>query len=101
VASSNENLRNGNETQVAKITYQVMGNKFCRRIGRPHRSNHIMIEVNLSRGCAYQRCWDPDCRGYRSNELPVPDAARPSGAEIQDALLDAQLLELVRNNPGM
>jgi hypothetical protein len=89
------------DSTAAKLTYQVIGNKFCRRIGRPHRSNHIMIEVDIGRGCAYQRCWDPDCRGFRSNELPVPASALPSRTEVKDALFDAHLLEFMKNNPGI
>lgn len=100
-AASNADNPEGSNSVSAKITYQVIGNKFCRRIGRPHRSNHIMIEVNMSRCCAYQRCWDPDCRDYRSNEVPVPAPLLPSKQEVLDAVLDAKLQEFLKNNPGI
>lgn len=53
------------------ITYQISGSRYCCRIGREHKSNHIMFEVNLLRGFAVQKCWDPDCRGYRSPPIYI------------------------------
>jgi hypothetical protein len=48
------------------ITYNVTGNRFCRRINRPHKSNHIYFVVDISKLCVWQRCYDPDCRSFRS-----------------------------------
>jgi hypothetical protein len=53
------------------ITYQISGSRYCRRVAREHKSNHIMFEVNLQRGFAVQKCWDPDCRGYRSPPIYI------------------------------
>ena len=30
-----------------RLTYQVEGSKFCERVGRAHKSNHIMLVVEL------------------------------------------------------
>lgn len=65
-----------------KVTYQIAGNKFCARIGRQHRSNHIMFVVDCVRGCMYQKCWDPDCRGFSSNEIIVPVECLPSHDDL-------------------
>ena len=62
------------------ITYQISGNRWCERIGRPHRSNHIMIIVSLTGDAEgrpvnahwRQSCHDPDCRHYHFQERDVP-----------------------------
>jgi len=36
---------------------------YCYCINRAHRSQNIMITINLSTQCAYQRCWDINCKG--------------------------------------
>ncbi|VFQ67576.1 unnamed protein product [Cuscuta campestris] len=33
----------------------------------------VMYVVDLKRGVYYQKCHDPDCRGYRSPLCPIPD----------------------------
>ena len=84
--TSDHSDRNGiisGTTYGFKMTYQIAGNKFCARIGRQHKSNHIMIVVDCTRGCMCQRCWDPDCRGFSSNEIVVPALVLPSFEELQ------------------
>ena len=70
----------------AVITYQVTNNRFCQNIGRMHCSNHIMLEVDLYKGLLFQRCWDPDCRGYRSPAEFVPSACLPSELNLDEWL---------------
>ncbi|CAM9340616.1 unnamed protein product, partial [Ectocarpus fasciculatus] len=65
-------INSSGTTHAFKVTYQIAGNKFCARIGRQHKSNHVMIVVDCDRGCMCQKCWDPDCRGFSSNEIIVP-----------------------------
>jgi hypothetical protein len=48
------------------MVYQIDKNKWCDNVGRPHKSNGIMFNVDLVNGIAYQTCWDHDCKGYRS-----------------------------------
>lgn len=65
-------------------------NRFCARVGRPHRSNGVFWVVSLAPapagaggGCcwAHQRCHDVDCAGFRSPSVPLPpDAAREVAA---------------------
>nr|GMC68456.1 DNA-directed primase/polymerase protein isoform X2 [Ipomoea batatas] len=54
------------------IVYSMSKNRYCERIGREHKSNHVMYVVDLRRGDYYQKCHDPDCRGYRSPLRPIP-----------------------------
>lgn len=54
------------------ISLFVEGCKFCRNIGREHKSNHIYLICNLSNGAITQRCFDPDCRGYESPPVDIP-----------------------------
>ncbi|GMN44528.1 hypothetical protein TIFTF001_013734 [Ficus carica] len=54
------------------MVYSMSRNRYCERIGREHKSNHVMYVVDLRRGDYYQKCHDPDCRGYRSPLRPIP-----------------------------
>ncbi|ESQ43234.1 hypothetical protein EUTSA_v10012991mg [Eutrema salsugineum] len=59
------------------IVYSMSRNRYCERIGREHKSNHVMYIVDIIRGIYYQKCYDPDCRDYRSPIRPVPDSYLP------------------------
>ncbi|CAA0409414.1 unnamed protein product [Arabidopsis thaliana] len=59
------------------IVYSMLRNRYCERIGREHKSNHVMYIIDLRRGIYYQKCYDPDCRDYRSPIRPVPDSYLP------------------------
>ncbi|KAL0728846.1 hypothetical protein Bca4012_024939 [Brassica carinata] len=37
----------------------------------------VMYIVDIRRGIYYQKCYDPDCRDYRSPIRPVPDSCLP------------------------
>jgi hypothetical protein len=77
------------------ITYQVTGTKFCHRIGRHHKSNNVMYEANLNQGFVIQKCWDPDCRGYRSPPHFIPQNSIPNLPdlhEIQEIIGDIVLM---------
>ncbi|KAK4726573.1 hypothetical protein R3W88_031490 [Solanum pinnatisectum] len=64
-------------SEYALMVYSMSRNRFCERIGRQHKSNHVMYVVDLQSCVYYQKCYDPDCRGYRSPLRPVPDNAIP------------------------
>ncbi|KAL3524326.1 hypothetical protein ACH5RR_017160 [Cinchona calisaya] len=59
------------------MVYSMSRNRYCERIGRQHRSNHVMYVVDIKRGNYYQKCHDPDCKGYRSPLRPIPDDVNP------------------------
>jgi len=56
-----------------QVVYNIGGNRYCERIQRQHKSNHVMIVCSLAMGVWYQKCLDPECsRDFRSNERPIP-----------------------------
>lgn len=59
---------------ISSLCFHISHNRWCHRIGRPHKSNHIMVVVDLLLGVAFQTCMDPDCRavGFRSRPVSVP-----------------------------
>ncbi|KAH8051945.1 hypothetical protein JL722_10390 [Aureococcus anophagefferens] len=67
------------------LSYHLAKNRFCENVGREHRSNNIMLCVDLATSTWHQRCFDEGCRGFRSGERPLSDAA---AGEIYDVLLD-------------
>ncbi len=91
--------RNGQ--RVHRVLYQVNGNKYCARIGRPHKSNHVMFEADCSRGVLYQRCWDVDCRGFRSDEIRIPPEAVPPPQLLEEAMLDLKMANHLRRHPEL
>ncbi|KEP65264.1 UNVERIFIED_CONTAM: herpesviridae ul52/ul70 dna primase [Hammondia hammondi] len=57
-------------TQTAVVT--LKGNRFCERIGRPHKSNAVSLVLLPEKGSFYQKCYDPDCQGFRSPPVVFP-----------------------------
>ena len=54
------------------IVYDIAESRWCGRIQREHRSNHVYYTCNLARGIVYQECHDDDCRGWRGEDIPLP-----------------------------
>ncbi|NXO30108.1 PRIPO protein, partial [Cisticola juncidis] len=56
------------------LIYDISGYRWCENIGRPHKSNNIMILVDLKNEVWYQKCHDPVCReqNFKSQSLPLP-----------------------------
>eukprot|EP01118_Nematostelium_gracile_P007315 TRINITY_DN2374_c0_g1_i1.p1 TRINITY_DN2374_c0_g1~~TRINITY_DN2374_c0_g1_i1.p1 ORF type:complete len:436 (-),score=94.88 TRINITY_DN2374_c0_g1_i1:207-1514(-) len=84
------------------ITYNIGNNRFCHNINRQHKSNHTFIVADLERNVCYQKCHDPDCSNFRSNEFPIPTEFQPFNAEKlntdemllpDDVLLNMDLLQ--------
>ena len=38
--------------------------RYCERIGREHKSNHVFFTVDLSKKVIYQQCFDEECKGF-------------------------------------
>ncbi|CAM8908337.1 unnamed protein product [Rhodiola kirilowii] len=68
------------------MVYSMSRNRYCERIGRQHKSNHIMYVVDLRRATYYQKCHDPDCRGYRSPMRVIPYEVFPDAAMFFDSV---------------
>jgi hypothetical protein len=71
------------------LLLNLRGNRFCGNVGREHRSNGVYCIVDLAGGTWHQRCYDPECRGYRSECMPLPldTWARHRGAAAAAAAL--------------
>jgi hypothetical protein len=67
---------------VLKLRYQVLKNRFCFNIGRPHKSNGIILEVDLMCKELTQSCWDVDCQGKKSPPITIPANLVPDIADL-------------------
>ncbi|KAF8413231.1 hypothetical protein HHK36_001207 [Tetracentron sinense] len=76
------------------MVYSMSRNRYCERIGRQHKSNHVMYIVDLRRAVYYQKCYDPDCKGYRSPLRLIPTDAVPDSMAVFNSVL-------VENHSGM
>ena len=47
------------------ITFNIGNNRWCERIKREHKSNHIFIVCNLRTRTWFQSCHDPECRAVQ------------------------------------
>ncbi|XP_063165752.1 DNA-directed primase/polymerase protein [Candoia aspera] len=56
------------------IVYDISNYRWCRNIGRAHKSNNIMIIIDLKNENWYQKCHDPVCRAenFKSECFPLP-----------------------------
>ncbi|XP_023686409.1 DNA-directed primase/polymerase protein [Paramormyrops kingsleyae] len=56
------------------LVYDILRYRWCGNVARCHRSNNIMILVDLKEEVWYQKCHDPVCRSqnYRSSSYPLP-----------------------------
>ncbi|KAK7315144.1 hypothetical protein VNO77_33676 [Canavalia gladiata] len=72
------------------MVYNMTKNRYCERMGRQHKSNNVIYVVELQRAVYYQKCHDPDCRGYRSplRQIPAHVFSNPSVVIDSFGLLD-------------
>ncbi|XP_062864648.1 DNA-directed primase/polymerase protein isoform X2 [Trichomycterus rosablanca] len=56
------------------LVYDIGKFRWCYNVNRFHKSNNIMIVIDLKEEVWYQRCHDPECRkqNYRSSSFPLP-----------------------------
>ncbi|XP_025063378.1 DNA-directed primase/polymerase protein isoform X2 [Alligator sinensis] len=56
------------------LVYDISRYRWCENIGRAHKSNNIMILIDLKREVWYQKCHDPVCRAenFKSKRSPLP-----------------------------
>ncbi|XP_071794356.1 DNA-directed primase/polymerase protein-like [Asterias amurensis] len=80
-------------TQGQLLIYDIIKNRWCGNINRQHKSNNIMILVDLKKGVYYQKCHDPDCRatGYKSVDVPLPSNLLPIYDFEDEELLTAAI----------
>ncbi|XP_013368485.1 PREDICTED: DNA-directed primase/polymerase protein isoform X2 [Chinchilla lanigera] len=56
------------------LVYDICKYRWCQNIGRAHKSNNIMILVDLKNEVWYQKCHDPICKAenFKSDCFPLP-----------------------------
>ncbi|XP_054460505.1 DNA-directed primase/polymerase protein [Anoplopoma fimbria] len=54
------------------LVYDIAKYRWCENVERFHKSNNIMIVVDLKEEVWYQKCHDPECRSFRSSSYPLP-----------------------------
>ncbi|XP_004682561.1 PREDICTED: DNA-directed primase/polymerase protein [Condylura cristata] len=56
------------------LVYDICKYRWCENIGRAHKSNNIMILVDLKNEIWYQKCHDPVCKAenFKSDCFPLP-----------------------------
>lgn len=69
----------------------VAGRRYCRRVGREHKSNGVYFVVRPDAGHAVQRCHDPDCYGYSSPPQLLPADAVAELSKLQPQSLVVQV----------
>ncbi|OHT08410.1 hypothetical protein TRFO_23091 [Tritrichomonas foetus] len=67
------------------LTFIIKGCRYCHRIGREHKSNSIYLVVRLSDATIVQKCFDPDCRGFESDPIQIPE---PIYNQLRDQYLN-------------
>ncbi|XP_007466581.1 PREDICTED: DNA-directed primase/polymerase protein [Lipotes vexillifer] len=60
------------------LVYDICKYRWCENIGRAHKSNNIMILVDLKNEVWYQKCHDPICKAenFKSDCFPLPAEVR-------------------------
>uniref|UniRef100_A0A3Q2ZN57 DNA-directed primase/polymerase protein n=1 Tax=Hippocampus comes TaxID=109280 RepID=A0A3Q2ZN57_HIPCM len=66
------------------LVYDIAKYRWCDNVGRFHKSNNIMIVVDLKEEVWYQKCHDPECRNFRSSSYPLPQEMCISYIMMQD-----------------
>lgn len=69
------------------ITFNLGNNRWCERIQREHKSNHIFIICNLHSRTWFQSCHDPECRAvqFEGTQHPIPwDVSLPGYSAFED-----------------
>ncbi|XP_006882341.1 PREDICTED: coiled-coil domain-containing protein 111 [Elephantulus edwardii] len=56
------------------LVYDISKYRWCENVGRAHKSNNIMILIDLKNEVWYQKCHDPVCKAenFKSNCFPLP-----------------------------
>uniref|UniRef100_A0A8C6U8I9 DNA-directed primase/polymerase protein n=1 Tax=Neogobius melanostomus TaxID=47308 RepID=A0A8C6U8I9_9GOBI len=54
------------------LVFDIANYRWCENVARFHKSNNILIVVDLKEEVWYQKCHDPDCRNFRSSSYPLP-----------------------------
>ncbi|XP_069833848.1 DNA-directed primase/polymerase protein isoform X2 [Dendropsophus ebraccatus] len=72
------------------LVYDTVNYRWCENIGRAHRSNNVMLLVDLKREMWYQKCYDPVCRAqnFKSKFYPLPPEVCLPSIFKEDAIMN-------------
>ncbi|XP_012252655.2 DNA-directed primase/polymerase protein-like [Athalia rosae] len=87
-----------------KLMYNIADYRYCANIGRQHKSNGIYWVVDLQKKIAFQKCWDPDCAGFKSIPKQLPLEVHFQINDEMDSLLSSmpepEVCPVTTNNPS-
>jgi hypothetical protein len=73
-ASSGRVSRRKFNSEVNVLNLMIEGCRYCGRIGREHKSNHIYVSCRLRSGQMVQKCTDFDCKSWESPPVEIPES---------------------------
>lgn len=81
------------------LVYDIEKFRWCHNVKRFHKSNNILIVVDLKEEVWYQKCHDPECRrqNYRSSSFPLPQEVCMSHLLMEDEEDQAYLTDELGN----
>lgn len=84
------------------VLYDVRNYRYCHNIGREHKSNNVKLIVDLNRSSYRQKCYDPDCGDFKSEEFPLPEEIRflfQDDSILQDVFFDEDSFRVEKMDP--
>ena len=73
----------------AYLRLDIAFNRYCHRIKRAHKSNHVYYAVNLKERTVVQRCLDAECASFSSfPPWKIPDGILPSSGNSESLAED-------------
>ncbi|XP_067106486.1 DNA-directed primase/polymerase protein [Osmerus mordax] len=79
------------------LVFDILNYRWCHNVDRFHKSNNIMIIVDLKEEIWYQKCHDPACKNFRSSSYPLPQEICVSYLMTMDEEDQAYLMDDVGN----
>ncbi|KAJ6228412.1 DNA-directed primase / polymerase protein [Anaeramoeba flamelloides] len=81
------------------ISYVIAKDRYCQIARRIHKSNHIILSVDLNKGIWYQRCFDIDCRKKKANIQTLPKRIHcVARFEINNPISIDDLIKVLEND---
>ncbi|CAB9521107.1 directed primase/polymerase protein [Seminavis robusta] len=75
------------------ISYQMLRNRWCECVGRHHKSNNVIWNIDFHHKKATQTCYDPECRAMNFRGAPI-DLPYDVVEQLDDAMFESELAGL-------